>query len=77
MFQLVQAILDYGGMKARGSDLFGSQDPVAITKKFLKGLKVCIKSNGVLYLDSPFGFINDNVEMALLEFEAVFTFYNR
>ena len=38
--QMVQAILDYGGRKARGSDLFGNQDPVAITKRLLKGLKV-------------------------------------
>ncbi|XP_064608238.1 vacuolar protein sorting-associated protein 45-like [Liolophura sinensis] len=38
--KLVGALLDYGGMKARGSDLFGSnQDPVAMTKRFLKGLK--------------------------------------
>ncbi|XP_076464978.1 vacuolar protein sorting-associated protein 45-like [Babylonia areolata] len=36
---MVQAILDYGGRKARGSDLFGNQDPVAITKRLLKGLK--------------------------------------
>lgn len=37
---MVQAMLDYGGRKARGSDLFGNQDPVAITKRLLKGLKV-------------------------------------
>lgn len=36
---MVQAIVDYGGRKARGSDLFGNQDPVAITKRLLKGLK--------------------------------------
>ncbi|KAK7496933.1 hypothetical protein BaRGS_00011913 [Batillaria attramentaria] len=36
---MVQAILDYGGRKSRGSDLFGNQDPVAITKRLLKGLK--------------------------------------
>ncbi|XP_025077433.1 vacuolar protein sorting-associated protein 45-like [Pomacea canaliculata] len=36
---MVQAMLDYGGRKARGSDLFGNQDPVAITKRLLKGLK--------------------------------------
>ncbi|WAR00623.1 VPS45-like protein [Mya arenaria] len=35
----VSAILEYGGRKARGSDLFGSTDPVAFTKRFLKGLK--------------------------------------
>lgn len=36
---MVHAVLQYGGRKARGSDLFGNQDPVAITKRFLKGLK--------------------------------------
>ncbi|XP_005107406.1 vacuolar protein sorting-associated protein 45 [Aplysia californica] len=36
---MVQSILDYGGKKARGSDLFGNQDAVAITKRLLKGLK--------------------------------------
>ncbi|KAI8793205.1 vacuolar protein sorting-associated protein 45 [Biomphalaria glabrata] len=36
---MVQAILDYGGKKGRGSDLFGNQDAVAITKRLLKGLK--------------------------------------
>lgn len=36
---LVPAVLEYGGRKARGSDLFGNQDAVAITKKFFKGLK--------------------------------------
>ena len=40
-FQMVQSLLDYGGKKARGSDLFGNQDAVAITKRLLKGLKVC------------------------------------
>lgn len=38
--QSVAAVLEYGGRKARGSDLFGSTDPVAFTKRFLKGLKV-------------------------------------
>lgn len=36
---MVQSILDYGGKKGRGSDLFGNQDAVAITKRLLKGLK--------------------------------------
>uniref|UniRef100_A0A0L8HKY3 Vacuolar protein sorting-associated protein 45 n=1 Tax=Octopus bimaculoides TaxID=37653 RepID=A0A0L8HKY3_OCTBM len=35
----VQALLDYGGSHARGTDLFENEDPVAITKRFLKGLK--------------------------------------
>ena len=38
---MVPAVLEYGGQKSRGSDLFGSDTPIAITKKFLKGLKVC------------------------------------
>ncbi|XP_062570493.1 vacuolar protein sorting-associated protein 45-like [Saccostrea cucullata] len=36
---LVPAVLEYGGRKARGSDLFGNQDAVAMTKRFFKGLK--------------------------------------
>ncbi|XP_048736203.1 vacuolar protein sorting-associated protein 45-like [Ostrea edulis] len=36
---VIPAVLEYGGRKARGSDLFGNQDAVAITKKFFKGLK--------------------------------------
>ena len=40
--KLVPAVLEYGGRKARGSDLFGNQDAVAMTKKFFKGLKVNI-----------------------------------
>ncbi|KAL4227995.1 vacuolar protein sorting-associated protein 45 [Mactra antiquata] len=35
----VNTILDFGGKRSRGSDLFGSTDPVAFTKRFLKGLK--------------------------------------
>ena len=37
---MVPAVLEYGGQKARGSDLFGNETPIAMTKKFLKGLKV-------------------------------------
>ena len=37
---MVYAVLDYGGQKVRGSDLFGNETPIAMTKKFLKGLKV-------------------------------------
>ena len=40
--KLVSAIIEYGGRKSRGSDLFGSTDPVAFTKRFLKGLKVSV-----------------------------------
>ena len=35
---LVQGILKFGGIKKRKSDLFGT-DPVAVTKRFMKGLK--------------------------------------
>lgn len=37
---MVHAVLDYGGKKSRGSDLFGNQDIVSLTKKFFKGVKV-------------------------------------
>ena len=34
--QLVYPMLDYGGARARSSDLFGDDDPVAVTKRFFK-----------------------------------------
>ncbi|XP_049472357.1 vacuolar protein sorting-associated protein 45 isoform X3 [Panthera uncia] len=37
--KLVSAIVEYGGKRVRGSDLFSPKDAVAITKQFLKGLK--------------------------------------
>ncbi|XP_032991749.1 vacuolar protein sorting-associated protein 45 [Lacerta agilis] len=37
--KLVSAVVEYGGKRVRGSDLFSSKDAVAITKQFLKGLK--------------------------------------
>ncbi|NXL80550.1 VPS45 protein, partial [Leptocoma aspasia] len=37
--QLVSAVVEYGGKRVRGSDLFSTKDAVAITKQFLKGLK--------------------------------------
>ncbi|XP_075417180.1 vacuolar protein sorting-associated protein 45 isoform X3 [Tenrec ecaudatus] len=37
--KLVSAVVDYGGKRVRGSDLFSPKDAVAITKQFLKGLK--------------------------------------
>uniref|UniRef100_A0AAA9SWU5 Vacuolar protein sorting-associated protein 45 n=1 Tax=Bos taurus TaxID=9913 RepID=A0AAA9SWU5_BOVIN len=37
--QLVSAVIEYGGKRVRGSDLFSPKDAVAITKQFLKGLK--------------------------------------
>ncbi|KAM9000350.1 vacuolar protein sorting-associated protein 45 isoform 2-T2 [Sarcophilus harrisii] len=37
--KLVPALVEYGGKRARGSDLFSPKDAVAITKQFLKGLK--------------------------------------
>ncbi|XP_037082861.1 vacuolar protein sorting-associated protein 45-like [Pollicipes pollicipes] len=36
---LVKAVLEYGGARARSSDLFGDADPVAVTKRFFKGVK--------------------------------------
>ena len=44
-WQMIPAVLDYGGQKVRTSDLFGNDTPIAMTKKFFKGLKVC----GYLY----------------------------
>ncbi len=48
---MVLGVLEYAGQKVRSSDLFGNETPIAMTKKFLKGLKVndlccsiCIKS---------------------------------
>ncbi|EDV26408.1 uncharacterized protein TRIADDRAFT_22566 [Trichoplax adhaerens] len=35
----IQAVLQYGGKKSRGSDIFGGNTPLSITKKFFKGLK--------------------------------------
>ena len=41
---MVSAVLDYGGHKVRG-DLFDNDTPIAMTKKFLKGLKVNLVLN--------------------------------
>lgn len=38
--QMVQAVIEYGGKRVRGSDLITPTDAVAITKQFFKGLKV-------------------------------------
>lgn len=37
---MVQAVIEYGGKRVRGSDLITPTDAVAITKQFFKGLKV-------------------------------------
>uniref|UniRef100_A0A8C6F741 Vacuolar protein sorting 45 homolog n=1 Tax=Monodon monoceros TaxID=40151 RepID=A0A8C6F741_MONMO len=37
--KLVSTVVEYGGRRVRGSDLFSPKDTVAITKHFLKGLK--------------------------------------
>ncbi len=37
---MVLGVLEYAGQKVRSSDLFGNETPIAMTKKFLKGLKV-------------------------------------
>ena len=39
---MVQSILDYGGQKVRSSDLFKNDTPIALTKKFFKGLNVSV-----------------------------------
>lgn len=43
LVQTISALLAYGGQRARSSDLFGtgSTAPLAITKRLIKGLKVC------------------------------------
>lgn len=38
--QMVQAAVEYGGKRIRGSDLITPTDAVSITKQFFKGLKV-------------------------------------
>ena len=42
---MVHSVLEYGGQRVRGSDLFDTENPIAMTKKFLKGLKVTIVVN--------------------------------
>ncbi|XP_073423158.1 vacuolar protein sorting-associated protein 45 isoform X2 [Dendrobates tinctorius] len=37
--RLVSAVVEFGGKRVRGSDLFSPKDAVAITKQFFKGLK--------------------------------------
>uniref|UniRef100_A0A3B1K4T9 Vacuolar protein sorting 45 homolog n=1 Tax=Astyanax mexicanus TaxID=7994 RepID=A0A3B1K4T9_ASTMX len=37
--KMVQAMIDYGGKRVRGTDLITATDAVAITKQFFKGLK--------------------------------------
>lgn len=37
---MVRLILDFAGENVRKGELFGNEDPIAITKKFLKGLQV-------------------------------------
>ncbi|CAG0919451.1 unnamed protein product [Notodromas monacha] len=37
--KIVASMLEYGGAKARGGDLFGTQDAVKITKRLFQGLK--------------------------------------
>ncbi|KAG8449882.1 hypothetical protein GDO86_016526 [Hymenochirus boettgeri] len=37
--RLVSTVVEYGGKRVRGSDLFSPKDAVAITKQFFKGLK--------------------------------------
>ena len=47
-FQLVTALIQYGGRNVRSSDLFGqNKTPLSLTRRFFKGLKVrvCICLN--------------------------------
>ncbi|KAG8537899.1 hypothetical protein GDO81_023598 [Engystomops pustulosus] len=37
--RLVASVVEFGGKRVRGSDLFSPKDAVAITKQFFKGLK--------------------------------------
>lgn len=39
LIKMVPAVLEYGGQKVRSSDLYEAENPIALTKKFLKGLK--------------------------------------
>lgn len=42
-FQLVTALIQYGGRNVRSSDLFGqNKTPLSLTRRFFKGLKVCL-----------------------------------
>ncbi len=38
--QFIQALIDYGGQKIRQADLFNTQTPMAITRQFIRGLRV-------------------------------------
>lgn len=55
--QLVSVVVEYGGKRVRGSDLFSPKDAVAITKQFLKGLKVrvCCRGNTSSFSQSDSG----------------------
>lgn len=47
--QLVYSIVEYAGATVRKSDVFGqNKNALAMTKKFIKGLKVRCKSNGYI-----------------------------
>lgn len=37
--EFINKLVSYGGSKFRNSDLFGNQNPIAITKRLIKGLK--------------------------------------
>lgn len=38
--QFLQAVIEYGGLKFRQADLFNTQTPMAITRQFIRGLRV-------------------------------------
>ncbi|XP_002734962.1 vacuolar protein sorting-associated protein 45-like [Saccoglossus kowalevskii] len=37
--RMIKSLLDYGGNRARGSDLFGTKNPISQARRFFKGLK--------------------------------------
>ncbi|XP_033634914.1 vacuolar protein sorting-associated protein 45-like [Asterias rubens] len=37
--RLVRAVVEYGGERSRGTDLFGQNNPISRTRRFFKGLK--------------------------------------
>ena len=47
---MVTAVLEYGGHKVRGSELFETDTPIAMTKKFFKGLKVELLTSVLHYI---------------------------
>ena len=53
VFQMVSAVLEYGGQRVRGNDLFENDTPIAMTKKFLKGLQVTLSGGSAVFMMEP------------------------